>query len=184
MSVWQKNFCDFGHSGCRQGPISAKKRFSQKRGLPEYFFFNFLALIMYQDLFSNISKICDTIFCLRKIISKSNAIFEIIFPKQKQKFSDTLEIESIKIEIFCNIFSTDQKSHNPQKLLEPQQARTTLLELAKEINSYPDIEEFDEKKKFKRTPYQTSGNRPVFARNRYPNRNFRQHRPGKQRGMA
>jgi len=50
--------------------------------------------------------------------------------------------------------------------------------LAKEINSYPGINEFDEKQKFKRTPYQTSGNRPVFARNRYPNRNFRQNRPG------
>ena len=65
-----KKFFDFGHSGCRQGPISAKKRFAQNGGLPEYFF---LAPIMYQDLFSNISKIWDVVFCLRKIILKRSA---------------------------------------------------------------------------------------------------------------
>ena len=61
------------------------------------------------------------------------------------------------------------------------QPRANLLELAQEINSYAGIEEFDERPKFKRTPYQTSGNRPIFARNpaRQPNRNFRQFRPGK-----
>ena len=32
----KKNF-DFGHPVCRQGPISAKKRFAQKGGLPEFF---------------------------------------------------------------------------------------------------------------------------------------------------
>ena len=37
------------------------------------------------------------------------------------------------------IFSQDKKSHTyaPQNLLEPKQARETLLELAEEINSYP-----------------------------------------------
>ena len=48
---------DFSHSGSHQGPISAKKRFPQNGGLPEFFFEIFLAPIMYQDLFSNISKI-------------------------------------------------------------------------------------------------------------------------------
>ena len=38
---------DFGHSGCRQGPISAKKCFGQNEGLPETFFELFLAPIMY-----------------------------------------------------------------------------------------------------------------------------------------
>ena len=32
---------DFGHSGCRQGPISAKKCFGQNEGLPEFFFWTF-----------------------------------------------------------------------------------------------------------------------------------------------
>ena len=46
-----------------------------------------------------------------------------------------------EIAIFkCSaIFSQDKKSHSysPQNLLEPKQARETLLELAEEINSYP-----------------------------------------------
>ena len=42
-----KTIFDFGHSGCRQGPISAKKRFGQNEGLPEFFFELFLASIMY-----------------------------------------------------------------------------------------------------------------------------------------
>ena len=70
-----KKIFDFGHSGCRQGPISAKKRFAQNGGLPELFFEIFLAPIMYQDLFSNISKIWDGIFCLRKFISKIPIFF-------------------------------------------------------------------------------------------------------------
>merc|ERR1712223_1363605 len=66
---------------------------------------------------------------------------------------------------------------NLPKLLEPSEARESLLQLAKEINTYPGINEFDEKRKLKKTPYQTSGNRPVFARNRFPNRNYRPFRP-------
>lgn len=58
-----------------------------------------------------------------------------------------------------------------------------LSNLVQEANSFPNIQEFDED--LKRTPYQTSGNRPIFSRNpgRYNsgnnNRNFRQFRQGK-----
>merc|ERR1711936_862181 len=76
------------------------------------------------------------------------------------------------------LLEQNPKTKNLQKLLEPSEARESLLQLAKEINSYPGINEFDEKRKLKRTPYQTSGNRPIFARNRYPNRSYRQFRPG------
>ena len=69
----KKNF-DFGHSGCRQAPISTKKRFGQNGGLPSTIFELFLALIMYQDLFSKISNIWATLFCLGEIISKKGTI--------------------------------------------------------------------------------------------------------------
>ena len=72
---------------------------------------------------------------------------------------------------------TEKDFKNLPKLLEPSEARESLLQLAKEINTYPGINEFDEKRKLKKTPYQTSGNRPVFARSRFPNRNYRPFRP-------
>lgn len=54
---------------------------------------------------------------------------------------------------------------------------TTLKNLAKEANSYPGIEEFDEN--LKKMPYQTAGNRPI-VRLGYRNRNFRHF--GRQQG--
>ena len=84
-----KKFSDFVHSGCCQGPISAKKRFAWNKGLPELFFEIFLAPIMYQDLFSNISKIYDAVFCLRKIILKRSEIIDAKKISKKKIWADT-----------------------------------------------------------------------------------------------
>ena len=56
-----KNFFDFGHSGCRQGPISAKKRFAQ----------NGVCL----NFFSKIALILEIIFLKQKTVSQ---IFDML----------------------------------------------------------------------------------------------------------
>ena len=66
----------------------------------------------------------------------------------------------------------------PEKRLEKS---PDLIELAKEVNSYPGIEEFDESSQNRqahRTPYQTANNRPVYVRSPA---NFRQQQRNQQR---
>ena len=78
------------------GPNKRQKSFAQNEGLPPLFFDFFLIPIMYQDLFSKISKIEATLLCLGKNISKIALLFEIIFPKQKttSQIFDMLEKRS------------------------------------------------------------------------------------------
>ena len=56
----------------------------------------------------------------------------------------------------------------PERRLLPEkriEKLPSLVELAKEAKTYPGIEEFDENQQnYKRTPYQTSNNRPIYTR--------------------